>query len=330
MAKEKLLRIMEILRQETDNLHPMKTNALCKRLAEYGIKCDRRVLAKDILILVNHGFPVKTVTVAHSKAYYTEQEEFSTAEIKTLMDAVQAAVFIPKDLTNHLIEKLLNLNSGMKAINIRDNLVIFNTRKTQNEEVMTNIEIIESSLLKQKQVSFLYFKHDENRQRVYQRNKETYIVEPIALIYENDKYYLHCYNEAHGGKRNYRIDRMENVQLLETYISNNALVSAEDLASYTSRTFKMFGGEEYDALIEFDESLIDVMYDKFGMNIDMMRISDTHLVTNVKIQKSGTFWGWFYQFPDKMKILKPQSLADECKAWGLKAQVDWDVEYNNI
>ena len=38
--KIKLLYLMEVLRQETDEQHPMSTNQICKRLGEQGI-CAR-------------------------------------------------------------------------------------------------------------------------------------------------------------------------------------------------------------------------------------------------------------------------------------------------
>ena len=49
--KYKLLKLLELLRQETDEQHPLATSALCNRLAEMGISCERRTLTKDIAVL---------------------------------------------------------------------------------------------------------------------------------------------------------------------------------------------------------------------------------------------------------------------------------------
>ena len=56
--KIKLLKLLELLRQETDEQHPLPTNAVCSKLAGMGITCDRRTLAKDIY----QSFPLRSVT----------------------------------------------------------------------------------------------------------------------------------------------------------------------------------------------------------------------------------------------------------------------------
>lgn len=48
-------------------------------------------------------------------------------------------------------------------------------------------------------------------------------MDPIALIYTDDNYYLRCYNQARADYRNYRIDRMDDVQHLDTYIGDEAI-----------------------------------------------------------------------------------------------------------
>lgn len=56
--KIKLLKLMELLRQETDELHALSTNEICSRLSAIGISCERRTLAKDIALLNEQGFEV--------------------------------------------------------------------------------------------------------------------------------------------------------------------------------------------------------------------------------------------------------------------------------
>lgn len=46
--KIKLLKLYELLRQETDEQHPMTTMTIIDRLNKIGISCERRTLAKDM------------------------------------------------------------------------------------------------------------------------------------------------------------------------------------------------------------------------------------------------------------------------------------------
>ena len=89
----KLLKIWEILRQETDEAHPMSSVALLQRLEEIDIKCDRRTLYADIQALNEGGYKIHC-NRRKTNEYFVERREFSMAEIQILMDAVQAASFI--------------------------------------------------------------------------------------------------------------------------------------------------------------------------------------------------------------------------------------------
>lgn len=86
--KIKLLILYEILRQETDEEHPMRTNDICQRLEQKSISCDRRTLAEDIQTLNEFGFEVHSRRVGKGKGYYIEDRSFSLPELKVLIDAV--------------------------------------------------------------------------------------------------------------------------------------------------------------------------------------------------------------------------------------------------
>lgn len=44
----KLLKIWEILCQETDEEHPMPSTVLIDKLAEVGVSCERKTIYRDI------------------------------------------------------------------------------------------------------------------------------------------------------------------------------------------------------------------------------------------------------------------------------------------
>ena len=101
--KYKLLKLLELLRQETDEQNPLPTSAICNRLVEMGISCERRTLTKDIAVLNELGYEVMWNWVGKEKGYYIEDRSFSVPELKILIDAVQAASFITDKKTAELI-----------------------------------------------------------------------------------------------------------------------------------------------------------------------------------------------------------------------------------
>lgn len=90
--KIKLLYLMEILRQDTDEQHPISTNQICARLAEQGISCERRTVGMDMKVLNDYGYEIMTKMVGHEKAYYIDDRSFSVPEIKILITIVTPLV----------------------------------------------------------------------------------------------------------------------------------------------------------------------------------------------------------------------------------------------
>ena len=319
MQKNKMLLLIEILNHETDSEHPITTNALIEKLSKNNVPCERRTLAREISQLIEMNYPIRIVKSGHSNAFYMEHSSFSISELKIIIDAIQASAVIPEETTNSLTEKIAELGGHYCAELLQNNRIRFNIRKQTNNCVWDSIAVIEESFKSQTQISFLYFKHDENGKKVYQRNKQRYVVDPIALIYENDNYYLRCYNQERKDYRNYRIDRMENTQRLDTIICDEALISPAELATYTARTFKMFGGDETDVELEFTGELIDVIFDQFGFETIIQRQENGLYSAKVRVQISRTFWGWYFQFPDQIRIISPKSAAEKCKEWAKHA-----------
>lgn len=169
--KIKLLKLWEMLCQNTDETHPLTTNEIVERLEKNGIRCDRRTVTMDIDMLNECGYEVMSRFVGHNKAYYVADCGFSTSELKILIDAVQATTFITDKKSDELIKKLATLGGSYRADLLTRNLVAFNMHKHTNEQVYYAVLNIETALLERKKVSFFYYDLDENGERVYRKNK---------------------------------------------------------------------------------------------------------------------------------------------------------------
>ena len=92
-SKIKLLKIWEILKQDSDENNPLTTNQIIDKLAASGIVCDRRTLYQDIAALNSYGYEVVCRKGQHSNCYYVLDRNFDVPELRILIDAVQAASF---------------------------------------------------------------------------------------------------------------------------------------------------------------------------------------------------------------------------------------------
>lgn len=311
--KVKLLKLLELLRLDTDEQHPMTTNQICTRLNKMGIPCDRRTLSKDISLLNELGYEVMDTAVGHEKGYFVEDRSFSIPELKILMDAVQASSFITEKKTAELLEKIAVLSGSHRAEVLKGNIVNFKTTKHSNEQIFYNVDALEQAIDRQKRILFRYFDLNEKCQRVYRRDGHRYVVEPVALVFNEDNYYLLCYSSRHQKASTYRVDRMESVTILEEDITEPAIALKSEIADYTEQVFKMYAGQVVDIVIEFKDTLIGVVFDKFGEDTQMMRCGGDKCVATVKVQLSPVFWGWLFQFAGEMRLLSPEYLIEEYK-----------------
>ena len=313
IRKVKLLKLLELLRQNTDEEHPISTAQIATTLSEMGIPFDRRTISQDIITLNELGYEIMSVMKGHDKCYYIEDRSFSIPELKILIDAVHASSFITEKKSQELIDKIATLAGSHRAEVLKRNMVCFNTRKHSNERILYNVDALEEAILRKKKVIFYYFDLDENGNRVYRLNGHHYVVEPIALVFNEDNYYLTCYSARHDSTSNYRVDRMDAVEVIKEDCCEKAIALREQVATYTEQAFKMFGGQLEDVVLEFDRSLIGAVYDRFGENTQMMGTSENRCIAHVKVQISPVFWGWVFQFADQMQILSPSAVLTEYK-----------------
>ena len=92
--KMKLLYIVKILQEKTDENHYMTAAELIKELDKEGIRAERKSIYSDIQELTDFGYDIMHVKSRINGGYYMASRDFELAELKLLVDAVQASKFI--------------------------------------------------------------------------------------------------------------------------------------------------------------------------------------------------------------------------------------------
>ena len=320
MQKIKLLKLYELLRRETDEDNPISRVNLCRKLNDMGISSNVRTLSLDIETLNENGYEIMSFFRDREKYYYIPERELSVPEIKIILDALQAASFVTEQKTRELTEKIAVLGGSHKAQLLKENMVCFNTRKHTNEKIYYSIDRIEDAIVRKKKIAFNYFHLNEEGKRDYVADKsgdrKCYYVEPVALIFNEDNYYLMAYSSRHPGKTaSYRVDRMDHVEVTEdSELSEEAIAMIDKAAEFTEQAFKMFGGRQVRVTLQFSKELAAPVFDKFGEDITLKKVDENTCSASVKVQISPTFYGWLAQFGNKMQILSPASVKKEYRA----------------
>ena len=132
--KIKILKLYEILSSESDENNPLSTQYLIERLKAEGISVERKTLYDDIALLNECGYEIMQVRKKQNM-YYVSDRSFDVAEIRILIDAVEASSFITPEKTNRLVNKIASLAGSHKGKVIKNNIVVFDTTKRDNEQI---------------------------------------------------------------------------------------------------------------------------------------------------------------------------------------------------
>ncbi|MCD8286256.1 MAG: WYL domain-containing protein [Clostridia bacterium] len=302
------LMIYKLLKDESSKDHPLTTGYILSYLEEKGMKITRQTMYKDMELLQQTGFDVVCVR-SRSNLYYLEQTDFNVAEQRILLDAIQAAHFITENMTKTLMHKVAALNGDAEAQGILSSILPTTNVKFEDKHVYYYISNIAEAISHDRKISFYYFDYNEKRQKKYRKDKQLYIENPVGTVCSGNNYYLVVYNEKHDKIINYRIDRMDSVNMCRE-MRHMPLNIEERTKEYLTSQFSMFAGKEEKVSIESSSQHINSILDMFS-DAKFMPAPEGKVRFSAKVQLSPTFYSWIAGFNGDMKILSPSTTAKE-------------------
>ena len=88
----------------------------------------------------------------------------------------------------------------------------------------------------------------------------------------------------------------------------------------------MFGGEEERLTLEFDNSLIGVVLDRFGKEFTIFKKHENSFIVHINVFVSPILLGWIFSFGDKVKILSPESLIGKLREMTLGCLSQYELK----
>lgn len=205
--KLKLLYLMEILLQQTDERHPMTVPEMIAQLAQRGVSAERKSIYGDLEALRTFGIDI-VQTKTKTTGYYVGTRAFETPELKLLVDSVQSSKFITHKKTLALIKKIESLASIYDAQLLQRQVYVHGRVKSMNESVYYNVDEISDAISRDRQIRFHYFEYTISKQRRYRKAGAYYVVSPLALMWDNENYYLLAWDAEAELRKHYRVDKM--------------------------------------------------------------------------------------------------------------------------
>lgn len=312
--KLKLLYIVKMLEESSDENHPLSTAEIIAGLEAVGIHSERKTIYDDIAKLCDFGYDIIQNSSRLGGGYYLANREFELPELKLLVDAVQSSRFITTKKSRELIKKLEGKAGKYDAGKLRRQVYVAGRIKTENESIYYNIDNIHRAIQENKQIDFLYLDWNLKKEMVPRANGQK-TVSPWALIWREENYYLAAYDSEDKIIKHYRVDKMGQVTVLAKEREGLEQFSKLDPAVYTNRTFGMFGGEEEIVTLEFPNRLVGVVLDRFGREADLRPMSGEVFRIRAKVAVSGQFFGWLAGIGREAKIVSPDTVKEDYGKW---------------
>ena len=122
--KLKMLYLVKILSEETDDAHALSLQEISARLAAYGVNADRKTLYTDFDALEKYGLEILKEQNGRNVYYHLVTRSFELPELKLLVDAVQSSKFITEKKSRELIKKLESMVSIHEARHLHRQVLI--------------------------------------------------------------------------------------------------------------------------------------------------------------------------------------------------------------
>ena len=345
--KLKTFLVLQYLLRESDESHVVSAKDIVGYLQqECGIDAERRSIYKDIeeinkaMLIVEDEISVdeaeqrlvenedeKTVVYdKNKKGFYVRYRRFDLFDIRLLAECVYSAKFIEKGQAERLVDVVAGFVGEAQRKNIRHDALLTDRVKTDNKSVLANLSEINDALSEEldgkrhepEKISFKYLEYTiQNLGKPRERRKGAYyIVSPYRLLINDGNYYLLGYDEEKRKMLTYRIDRMKSVQRMGEPREGQEAAAAIEISKYAQQCFSMFGGETTRVQIRFINPLLDTVIDRFGKSgAQYAKLDDIHFTITTEVRVSDQFFSWVCAFGRKAKILYPDSVAADFKAY---------------
>ena len=314
--KLKTLYVLDILKKYSDEEHPLNASEIVKYLEDMGVSAERKSIYDDIANLESYGCDIIKTTYP-KVGYFMGEREFEISEIYLLSDAVRSAKFISAKKSRELLHKLNSMLSCHQAKRQKKSIFFSPQDKSGNEEIYYSIDEISRAIADTKQIKIKYYQRKLDKNRDVGVKVKEMIINPYALCWQDDHYYLIGNHEKYDNLIHLRLDRIHSAQSLESKARHFGEVSGYkeffDTADYTNKLFAMYSGDVTEIKFWCHKDISEPVFDRFGENIFITDVTDEGFCFKIKAVLSEALVTWIMNYGQNLKAIKPLELIEMLK-----------------
>lgn len=317
--KEKLIRVLQLL-QSTDIKTPMNATQIVDKLEnDYNVgSVDRRSIYRDVRLLQSCGYAIEQ-SKDKKMGWYMEKHAFEDWEIKIMMDAVQQARCVSVDEAKEIRERLLNLTSKRGRSRFSHMMMPVAGNADVDVKIGHYIETMLEAMFMHKKIEFQYTEVNDELKKVLRREGKKYVLNLYEIYWSDNNYYLIGSHDNHEGLTNYRLDRIENLEMSEEYaIDAKEKIGVNPeliIQKYIQESVNHFSGETIRIEVEYEPNQVTnaILYDFAGKNAKVKKLENGKCRAVFSKMDSVTLTGWFLQYASMFKVVEPERLRNNVR-----------------
>lgn len=305
----RLMLIKDILHDKTDENHFITIGEILNILNSYGISAVRQTIYDDIDLLIEAGYDIDCVPGRNNtNMYHLVSREFEMAELRLLIDAVESIRSLPIAKCNSLKEKICKLG-GPSADFLLQCTSKNDLTRTENPQIYYIIDTVNEAISTKRQITFKYCEHLSASKKPLKREGIEYKVSPYRLVCYINYYYLIAFSEKHMKTMAFRMDCIcEIPEILKVFcVPESEGFRVNKTINDISETNQ---GKQSKLLLEFDNSVADVMANRFGDDMKIVTIGDPYCRAKVLVDVDNAFFAWIFKSDGKISIVGPRDIRD--------------------
>ncbi len=311
--KLKLYRLKDIMLKKTDEAHALTMPQIIEELEKCEVSAERKSIYTDLEMLGELGIEVTGTKEGKYTYYAVSGREFELPELKLLVDAIQSSKFITIRKSKELIRKLENFCSEYEAKQLQRQVFVQDRIKTMNESIYYSVDTIHNAITMNKQIRFQYYKWNIRGEQELKRGGTFYRISPWALVWDDENYYLVGFDDEADRIKHYRVDKMLKITMTDEARVGKEHFARWNAADYAKKNFAMFGGSEENVDVEIENEMCGIFFDRFGQDIRMIPIDQTHSRVHLKVALSDHFLGWIFALGDKVRLVGNDTVMERAQ-----------------
>lgn len=327
-------KIIEILKEHSDEKHPLTQQQICGYLEEkLGIKPNRKTVAQHLKSII--GDPSCNVFIADNgnddddksdKKYITDiyyAADITAEEYEFLADSIIYSPMLPADYVRDLIKKINSLSTGNtkgKEANLRE------TFHYGNKSIFLTIENIKEAMNANRKLDVTISDYDKNGKLLTKSDPQSGIelhrlmLSPYGIVMADGFYYLLANDVRYDDLRHFRIDKILRASICEEDGSMRDVRTLSNVprdfkpVQYKNLNRYMLNGTVERVHINIKKKDISLVLDTFGNEFTCNKVIDNDDIYDVTFRANiQTAVRWAIANRKAVKLTSPKRAVDIVK-----------------